>query len=112
MTWRRRRYAAGLLRLAPIEVMWSGISAILYCVAQGQPDTAAETAELCRKASGGWGGKAIHIHTDVADREAVKAMVEEAAAQMGRIDVRSSDRLHSLTRCLCAAGISNRHVRA
>ena len=50
----------------------------------GQPDTAAETAELCRQQSG---GKAIHIHADVSDRAAVKAMVEEAAAQMGRIDV-------------------------
>ena len=57
-----------------------------------------EAAKLCREASAGWGGKAIHIHTDVSDREAVKAMVEQAAAQMGRVDVRSHDLLHSLTR--------------
>ena len=54
---------------------------------EGQPDTAAETAELCRQGSAACGGKAIHIHADVSDRAAVQAMVEEAAAQMGRIDV-------------------------
>ena len=81
---------SGIGRAIAVQFASEGADVVVndLAPAEGEVDTAAETAELCRNASAARGGKAIHIHTDVSDRAAVQAMVEHAAAQMGRIDVR------------------------
>jgi glucose 1-dehydrogenase len=53
----------------------------------GASDPTEVTAALVREASAGRGWRALVIYADVADREAVEALVEEGAAGMGRIDV-------------------------
>ena len=81
---------SGIGRAIAVHFATEGCDVVVNDLApeDGNPDTAAETAELSRAASAARGGKAIHIHADVSDRVAVEAMVESAAAQMGRLDVR------------------------
>ena len=83
---------SGIGRAIALQFASEGADVVVNDLAPkaGEPDGAAETAELCREASKAWGGKALVIHADVSDRPAVERMVEETAAQMGRLDVSSA----------------------
>ena len=83
---------SGIGRAIAVQFASEGADVVVNDLAPkaGEPDGAAETAELCREASKARGGKAVVIHADVSDRPAVERMVEEVAAQLGRLDVGSA----------------------
>ena len=81
---------SGIGRAIALQFATEGADVVVNDLApeEGAPDTAEATAALCREASATRGGKVAVVHCDVSDRAAVEAMVEEAAAQLGRLDVR------------------------
>ena len=81
---------SGIGRAIALQFATEGADVVVNDLApeEGAPDTAEATAALCREASATRGGKVAVVHCDVSDRAAVEAMVEEAATQLGRLDVR------------------------